>query len=335
MNENKEQLIGKTVLSKYGAELPFLPKILSIAKALPLQIHPDKELSGQLHKNDPEKFSDDNHKPEIAVALTKFELFVGFKPLNDLEKLMALPFLKQFMPDGDDKEFDDEIVKQICSSMLTAPETTVAEVHDQLEKTSRESLGSQAYLLDLLPRVVQQYSKEDNGNMVALIMMNFLTLSPGQAIYVPADGIHAYLAGDIVECMARSNNVLNTGFCPRADRDSIELFTNALTFKQHDPREPLLQRQACDKSKSGKTTEFKPPMSEFNMMITELGAGEKDTLEEVKGPSTIIVTRGGGTMAAGGNLYELQEGWIFFIGQGVEVEYTADAELTVFRAYAE
>jgi mannose-6-phosphate isomerase len=41
--------------------------------------------------------------------------------------------------------------------------------------------------------------------------MNFLTLNPGEAIYIPADGIHAYLSGDIIECMARSNNVLNSG----------------------------------------------------------------------------------------------------------------------------
>jgi len=335
LNEKKEALIGKTVLAKYGADLPFLPKILSIAKALPLQIHPNKDLATRLHKKDPEKFTDDNHKPEIAVALSKFELFVGFKPLADLQKLMNLPPLRQFIPKGDNQQFNDESVRDICGAMLTASESTVASVHDQLLKTSREDLGSQAYLLDLLPRVAQQYSKEDNGNLVALIAMNFLTLSPGQAIYVPADGIHAYLAGDIVECMARSNNVINTGFCPRADRDSIELFTNALTFEQHHPDQPILQRLPSANSKNGKTTEYQPPLSEFNMMITELKSGEKEGLREVQGPSTMIVTEGAGKMTAGGKEYELKEGWIFFIGQGVEVEISAEKQLALYRAYAE
>jgi mannose-6-phosphate isomerase len=110
LNENKEALMGKTVLAKYGADLPFLPKILSIAKALPLQIHPNKDLATRLHQKDPEKFTDDNHKPEIAVALSKFELFVGFKPLDDLQKLMNLPPLQQFLPEGDHQKLSDETV---------------------------------------------------------------------------------------------------------------------------------------------------------------------------------------------------------------------------------
>lgn len=335
INENKKALVGDAVLSKYGADLPFLPKILSIAKALPLQIHPDKDLAARLHDQDPEKFTDDNHKPEIAVALSKFELFVGFKPLEDIQTLLSLPFLQHFIPDVESKKFTNETLRKICHSLLTAPESAVASVHDELAKTSAEVLGSQAYVLDLLPRVVQQYTKEDNGNLVALLTMNFLTLSPGQAIYVPADGIHAYLSGDIVECMARSNNVFNTGFCPRADRDSIELFTDALTFKQNRPDEPVLQRQACEKSKDGKTTEYKPPMSEFNMMISELKGGEKEGLQEVKGPSSMIITEGSGQMKVDEKKYELKEGWIFFVGQGVEVEFTTDTGITVYRAYAE
>jgi len=64
-------------------------QILSIQKALPLQIHPDKQLAAELYKKDPEKYPDDNHKPEIAVALSEFEVFVGWKPLGDLETLFG------------------------------------------------------------------------------------------------------------------------------------------------------------------------------------------------------------------------------------------------------
>jgi mannose-6-phosphate isomerase len=69
LNDNKENLIGQSVLDKFGEDLPFLPKILSISKALTLQIQPDIELSKKLHKENPEKYSDTNHKPEIAIAL--------------------------------------------------------------------------------------------------------------------------------------------------------------------------------------------------------------------------------------------------------------------------
>ena len=85
--------------------------------------------------------------------------------------------------------------------------------------------------------------------------MNFLILSAGDAIYVPAGAPHAYLSGDIVECMARSNKVLNTGFCPRADRDSVELFTAALTFSLHSAKEVPLKSTTSRRGRNGKTVE--------------------------------------------------------------------------------
>jgi len=166
--------------------------------------------------------------------------------------------------------------------------------------------------------------------------MNFLTLSAGDAIFVPADCPHAYLSGDIVECMARSNNVLNTGFCPRADRDSIDLFTQTMTFAPHSPAEVLLKPSSSSRGKSGKTEEYKPAMSEFNMMKTTLGVGDKETIEAIDGPSVLFVTVGSGNMMAEGNSYEVKEGFIYFIGQGVETSFVAaDQQLIVYRAYAE
>lgn len=337
LSENKEQLIGQSVLSKFGADLPFLPKILSIAKALPLQIHPNKDLAKQLHEKDPENFTDPNHKPEIAVALSTFEVFVGFKPKHDIQALLQLAPLKQFLPTGGNKGFSDETIRAICKAMLQAPEDTVKSVQEDLGSLSKDAFGEQGYILDLLPRLVAQYTKADPGTLVALIMMNFLTLSPGEALYVPADGIHAYLSGDIVECMARSNNVLNTGFCPPAERNSIDMFTQVLSFKQHDPKEPLLQRVKSEKSGGGKTLAFKPPMSEFNMLVTELQGGEQEMVKAVNGPSVMIVTSGKGQFTVGGESFEPGEGSIYFVGQGVDVEFKADSQdgMVVYRAYAE
>lgn len=335
INEDKERLVGTNVLRKFGADLPFLPKILSIAKALPLQIHPDIDLSTRLHEKDPEKFGDTNHKPEIAVALSKFEAFVGFKPKNDIHNLMQLAPLTKFLPNTGNQHFDDQTLKQICKAMLQADETTVASTQEELGTLSASQLGSNSYILDLLPRLQDQYGKTDNGSLVALICMNFLIFQPGEAIYIPADGIHAYLSGDIVECMARSDNVLNTGFCPRAERDSVQLFTEALTFKQHDRQEPVLPRVASEFSTNGKTTAFKPPMSEFNMLISEMKSGDRETIRPIAGPSIMIAIKGKGQMEADGTKFEIAEGYIFFVGQGVQVDFEAESTLEVYRAYAE
>ena len=165
--------------------------------------------------------------------------------------------------------------------------------------------------------------------------MNFLTLSSGEAIYVPADAPHAYLSGDIVECMARSNNVLNTGFCPRADRDSIELFTSTLTFSPHGADEVRLKAMPSGRGKKGSTVEYKPDMSEFNMLKTTLKDGDAEIIESINGPSVLFVTGGNGKLTAGGESFELKEGYVFFVGQGVETGYEADPDLVVYRAYAE
>ena len=165
--------------------------------------------------------------------------------------------------------------------------------------------------------------------------MNFLTLNAGEAIYVPADAPHAYLSGDIVECMARSNNVLNTGFCPRADRDSIELFTSSLTFGPHSKEDVLLQATSTGKGKNGKTEDYKPGMSEFNMMKTTLQEGDTEVIEKVDGPSVLFVTSGSGKLTAETGSHDLKKGFVFFVGQGVETKYEADQDLVLYRAYAE
>ena len=166
-------------------------------------------------------------------------------------------------------------------------------------------------------------------------MMNFMTLSAGEAIYVPADAPHAYLYGDIVECMARSNNVLNTGFCPRADRDSIELFTSALTFSPHSAEETRLLSKKSDKGKMGKTIVYAPPMSEFNMLATHLEENDKEIISPIAGPTVLFITRGSGTMRAGDKTWKIREGFVFFVGQGTELTYETEKSTEIYSAYAE
>ena len=58
----------------YGLQLPFLLKVLSIRTALSIQAHPNKTLAGQLRSSDPTNSPDDNHKPEMVIALTELKV---------------------------------------------------------------------------------------------------------------------------------------------------------------------------------------------------------------------------------------------------------------------
>jgi len=188
---------------------------------------------------------------------------------------------------------------------------------------------------DLLARLAQQYDKSDPGNLVALLTMNYLVLQKGDAIYVPANGIHAYLSGDIVECMARSDNVLNTGFCPRADRNSIDLFTAALTFSPNSADDAILKPKSSDKGVNGHTKVLAPPMSEFDMLVTELKSKESETIKALQGPSIMVVTGGKGTMNADGKVVEVKEGYVFFIGYNTQIELRAESGLETHIAFCE
>lgn len=303
-------------------------------KALPLQIHPDRQLAQQLHHKDPKKFGDTNHKPEIAIALSEFELFAGWKPLNDMTALFQLKPLERFFPTPQ-AHFNDETLKRVAKALLEAPEPVVAETLDKLVNMPPSAFGKHNYIPNLLGRLRKQYSEFDNGNLIAVLCMNYMTLQPGDSVYIPADGMHAYLSGDIVECMARSDNVLNTGFCPRPQRDSVALFTEALSFWPHDPDEALLGKHPSEKSENGKTLEYAPPISEFNMLATHLGPGEKETIKPIAGPSVMVVTSGSGKLVAEGKTVDLNEGYVFFVAQGIPLHFETQKGMVVYQAYAE
>ena len=119
----------------------------------------------------------------------------GWKPTSVLQQLFALPALQQFLPHGLDKtQFNDETLRQVTRSILESSDETISST--QLELQSASLPESLKYIQDLLPRLQSQYSEQDPGNLVALICMNYLILKPGEAVFIPADGIHAYLYGD-------------------------------------------------------------------------------------------------------------------------------------------
>ncbi|KAJ5158690.1 uncharacterized protein N7500_008341 [Penicillium coprophilum] len=332
--KNNPDLIGQSLCkSRYGPDIPFLPKVLSFAKALPLQIHPDKALAERLHAKDPEKFGDSNHKPEIAIALSRFESFVGFKPLHEIAELIRLKPLEQFIPTHE--KFDEEALRQLCKTLLRLPPDTVSETITKLQDTPLSEFGNNENVPSLLDRLSKQYSKFDNGNLVAALLMNYMVLEPGEAICVPADGIHAYLSGDIIECMARSDNVLNTGFCPRADRDDVELFAEALTFKPHSPQDSLLPSKKSSIGQKGRSVEYAPPISEFNVLGVILSSTQSEKHRVLGSPSILVVIQGPGTMNVGdGSVHDIGEGDVYFAAKDAELEFSTKTELVLYRAYA-
>ena len=342
IDRHASDLLGDAIINRFGHKnLPFLPKILSISKALPLQIHPNKDFAAKMHQQKPDAFTDPNHKPEIALALTPFEAFVGFKPLDAVAALINLPQLQHLRATGGNaarSSFTNEDLRAIVRTILDASPDVLRSTFHTLKSLPAETFTSNphnAHIPTLAPRLAEQYPPSDPGLLVALLTMNYLSLQPGQALYIPADGIHAYLSGDIVECMARSDNVLNTGFCPRAQRDNTEQFCNLLTFSPHDAQECMLPRRKYWRSEKGRTSVYAPPLSEFNVLETELARGEEEVLGK-GGAGIVIATKGDARVEAGGEEFELGEGHVYFVAQGVGMRIKAGEDgLVMHTAYVE
>jgi mannose-6-phosphate isomerase len=91
---------NKELLRDYngGKDLPWLLKILSVGTALSIQAHPDPKLAKVLHKKFPQHYKDDNHKPEMAIALTYFEAMCGFRDVQEISSyLNSFPGKNRFV----------------------------------------------------------------------------------------------------------------------------------------------------------------------------------------------------------------------------------------------
>ncbi|CAL3972812.1 unnamed protein product [Diplocarpon coronariae] len=302
LKANREALIGNSILAKFGADLPFSLKILSVAEALRLQIHPDKDLAAKLYERNPEKYDDANHKPEIA-------------PLPRVQTLFTdVPVLKSsFVPKDARAHFTPESLKTIVSKILMSSDEENVDVYKKLRAMKASEFGKgEEHIAELLPRLAEQYDKSGPGILIAVLAPNFMVMEKGESNYVPADGIHAYMSGDIVECMARSHNFLNT-----------ELFTATLTLSSGSTDEVLLKSKSSLKEIQVYTQVLAPPLSEFNVLVTDLQAGE-ETTAALNGLAILI-----------GRQTEVNEGYVFFVGYDTELELVSENRFETYIAYAE
>lgn len=252
---NPEEYLTSAVYEKFGKDphLPFLFKILSFRKALPLQAHPDKSLAKQLMEQDKrekgknERFVDPNHKPEVSVTVSDlFEGFVGFRPAREIKLFLeevpefreavgnenAVEEFLNFEEDQEDQvkglnlvdessvvdkgqgEKMKKLLKTLFWSLFKRPhddiarlcEALLARLHLQGEK-ALGTLGKEQNLGPIVKKILFAYP-EDVGMFAAVFFTNFVRLRRREGIAIPADCIHAYLEGDVIECMAWSDNMV-------------------------------------------------------------------------------------------------------------------------------
>ncbi|KAN0060160.1 Mannose-6-phosphate isomerase [Thecaphora frezii] len=282
--------------------MPFIFKVLSAGQALPLQAHPDVRLAQKLkaqmtEESDEHTTFDGHHKPEIALAVTPFRGFIGLaSPPEIRARLEALPEVAELL-------HDDHLADKHLSQVL--PKLQHADLYRLLLRAAvwRILCADKGHVKQTIDRIL---ADRDNGKrggkdrgeagaelngqfpgdvgcLVAPVFMNLAKLQPGECIFAPADAIHTWLSGDIIECMPSSVNVTNTAFGPEPSRETVELFAQMLSYESKPVGGYLLPPQRIASASTGGkdggvcVDKYPVPFDEFNVVRVRIEGGRAAT----------------------------------------------------------
>jgi mannose-6-phosphate isomerase len=217
-----ERELGPACTARFGPRLPFLLKILAPEKALSIQVHPDRAQAEAGYRAEAARgvrprdrnYADDWPKPELLCALTRFEALAGFRPTGDILALLA--------------ELDVPELRPVAAGLAAAPGPggQAAALRRILGWPTGQRDQLLAGVLAACARVaaaggryaaacgaVLRIATDHPGDLglVAALLLEYTVLQPGEALYMAAGGLHAYIKGVGVELMANSDNVLRAG----------------------------------------------------------------------------------------------------------------------------
>jgi mannose-6-phosphate isomerase len=313
-----ERYLGKETAEQFGA-LPFLFKLLAAGKPLSIQAHPNSEQSRRgfdrenrmgIPLEDPNRnYRDANHKPEILCALSPFTAMCGFREPEDISRGLNT-FLSHAPPS----------LREGLSSLRAALEETsvsgaLKAFLDALfglsAETRRDLTG---YIKGFRPiedlagaagKYMARFAELYPGDpaIIAPLYLNLLELEPGEAIYLEAGVLHAYIEGFGVELMANSDNVLRGGLTSK-HIDAPELM-KVLDFSPRRPR--ILKPEKPD------PVYYTYPGSRGEFALSVMNGGGEGTPFPERGPAIVIVSRGEARLSVPGAGLTLGPGESAFI----------------------
>ncbi len=277
IQKNPREILGANVAEKFNNQLPFLLKVLSAGEALSIQAHPNKKQAEMLHKRDPKNYPDDNHKPEIAIALDNLTALVGFKTIPELKTVLknyqemadfiGSDIVGSFLNQSDTNASKE--IKILYSTLMQKPqthedelETSLRNLENRLSKSNDLSDAEELFL-----SLRQKYGTD--VGLYSLFLLNLVYLKKGQGVFLNAGIPHAYLKGNIVECMANSDNVVRAGLTPKFK--DVETLAEILTWETQPV--PVMQP-----NNELNITHYQVPISEFQISNYKMEQNQKTEL---------------------------------------------------------
>lgn len=262
-----DAMLGEAVAQRFG-ELPFLFKVLCADQPLSIQVHPSKHAAeaGFARENAAgipltaaeRNYKDANHKPELVYALTPFQAMNGFRTITEMVSLLepvagAHPQIAHFL-----QHPDRETLATLFRTLLSLEGDAKSLALGVLKSTLDAQQGEPWQTI----RVIAAEYPDDSG-LFSPLLLNVITLQPGEAMFLYAETPHAYLNGVALEVMANSDNVLRAGLTPKYI-DIAELMAN-LKFEEK-PASSLLTQPV----QQGNALRFPIPVEDFAFAIHTL-----------------------------------------------------------------
>lgn len=334
IEKNPEDVLGRRVAKKFENKLPYLFKVLAATKPLSIQAHPSLAQAKEGFKRENElgipfsaphrNYKDNNHKPECICALTQFWALNGFRKVSHMISLIKKVCPNRLKNELDDLEKlpDPRGLKNFFNTLMTMDEDRKKQVTgDAIANAQRFSEYDPAFrwMMDLH----EQYPG-DLG-LLSPILLNLICLEPGQAMFLPAGELHAYLNGLGIELMANSDNVLRGGLTPK--HIDVQELLRILNFKEREVEILLPEKR--------KETEsvYSTQAEEFALSLISIKKGLSHSSSMDRSVEILLCTEGEATITDTGKDEKI------IIAKGASIiipaivgKYTIEGEATFYKA---
>jgi mannose-6-phosphate isomerase len=303
--------LGVECAARFGGRLPFLLKVLAAQEALSIQVHPSRKQAeaGYLAENErglaagdkSRNYVDDWPKPEILCALTQFEVLAGMRTTAGAAVLLRalevseLALLATELANAP----GPAALSRALATILTWPAAGRGTFVDAVVAAC-ERIAARGGEYTAACAAAVRLAGEHPGDLgiVASLLLRHTVLRPGEAVFLPAGGLHAYLHGTGVELLANSDNVVRAGLTAK-HVDVPEL------LKLTDPAVdvPVIEPRPLDAG----VCVYDSPAPEFRLYRAELGPGEV-TLPGSGGARIVLCVDGAGTLRASSGALKVAKG---------------------------
>jgi mannose-6-phosphate isomerase len=319
-----EGQLGSAARARFGDVLPFLVKVLAADEPLSLQAHPSAEqaLEGYLREEQlgipvtspVRNYRDTSHKPELLIALESFEALAGFRPVArtvELLRALAVSDLDPFIDLLNDQS-DADGLRALFTTWITAPQPDIDVLVPAVLEGAIHYVSCGAREFAAEAKTVLELGERYPGDagVLASLLLNRISLAPGQAIFLPAGNLHAYLRGVALEVMANSDNVLRGGLTPK-HVDVPELL-RVLDFA------PTTEAQLRTPThRDGFALVYDTPADEFAVSLLMLDGDyighEVDAPSRHDGPQILLCTEGSATVYGKSRALTLERGMAVWV----------------------